>query len=82
MKYAMTAIACLIAGWIFGAVLGFASFDPFDDHLGGWIFACTIYLGTPAGLALATVALPIVAFASRSSMRPNHRLQLTGNPRE
>jgi|GEM_PF-3642055 len=82
MKYAMTTIACLIVGWLAGAILGFASFDPFDDYLRGWVFACMIYLGTPIGLALAAVTLPIIAFVSRSSMRPNQRLQLTGDARE
>ncbi len=82
MKYLATVFACLMAGWVVGVVVGLASFDPFDDYLGEWVFGCTIYFGTPIGLALAAVFLQIVASSPRSSGPYNQCMQLTDDARE
>ena len=82
MKYLVAVFACLMAVWLVGAILGFATYDPFDDFLGGWILACTIYLGTPIGLVLTAVFVPILALASRASARSSHRLQLADDVQE
>lgn len=58
MRTVVVVIACLLAGWLIGAGLGWASWDPFDDYLWPWLRFFILFVGTPVGLLLAFVAVP------------------------
>lgn len=65
MKYFTVIVSCLVVGWLFGAILGIDSFDPFDDSFWPWVLLCMLYFGTPIGVLFMLLALPLVIFRSR-----------------
>ncbi|MEM1107950.1 MAG: hypothetical protein AAGH99_04585 [Planctomycetota bacterium] len=58
MRYIVATGLCLLTGWALGALLGRLTWDPFDDDLWAWVWACTLYLGTLISVVLIIIVLP------------------------
>ena len=60
---------CFIISWLVWALVGYATWDPFDDLLLGWVAVVAIIPGTICGIFSSFMILVALTFAIREPLQ-------------
>ena len=66
----LTVAGCFTASWLVWLVIGFVTYDPFDDDLAPWLASIAVIFGTPCGAILSLVALAVIELHLRFRAQP------------